>query len=254
MAMGLDPQTLDGVLAFLGGADLVRFGGASRGANAASAARLGTLERGGWQCSQGRSLVFALSQQVVLMLAAAIDADEDDDDDDDEDRRYRTRSRSRSRQRSRLRPRDKGMNPHANLIVDHRRLLGTPLFGRGAWDYAQRIIGRAPFFGSEWWARPALLECVAVALLDSHCAFCAVHLHADEAEDVIYEYGRPHDVRHVCSACNRIQVEHHARWVKNNNVREARLRQRAWRWCTKENAECFNWHHFSQDKCDCACH
>lgn len=244
MAAGLDPQALDGVLAFLGGADLVRFGGASRGANAASAARLGELERGGWRCSQGQSLVFALSQAVVLMLAAAVDADDEDDDGDD--RGYRTRSR--------LRPRDKGMNPRANLIVDHRRLLGTPLFGRGAWDYAQRIIGRAPFFGSEWWVRPALLECVSLALLDSHCAFCAVHLHAGEAEDVIYEFGRPDNVRQVCSPCNRIQIVHHARWVKNNNVREARLRQRAWRWCTKENPECYNWHHGTQEKCDCACH
>lgn len=240
----LDTSVIDEVFAFLGGEDLVRLGGASRGTMVAVAARLDALAvQEHWlQQPQVVSLVHALSQDIVLRLQAH--ADEEDRQDAAQMNNGRW-----------LRLRNAARNPRANLMAKPSHLLGIPLiYGNQTWHAATRFLGFEPFSGGEWWVRPGLLEAVALALLDPHCAFCGVHLHADTAEDVIYEFGAPHNVRQVCSTCNRIQIGHHHRFVKNSAVRSARLAGRVWQWCTQDNPVCYRYHHGSQNRCDCDCH
>jgi hypothetical protein len=240
----LHTSVMDEVLAFLDGGDLVRLGGASRNTMAAATARLDSLAaQEHWlQQPQALSLVHGLSQDIVLRLQAKADREDRQDAAQIENGRW-------------MRPRGAAQNPRANLMAKTSHLLGVPLiYGNQTWHAATRFFGFEPFSGGEWWVRPGLLEAVAVALLDPHCAFCGIHLHADEAEDVIYELGAPHNVRQVCGTCNRIQNTHHHRFLKNSAVRSARLARRAWKWCTRDNPECYQYHHASQDHCDCACH
>jgi hypothetical protein len=239
---------LDEVLSFLDGADLVRLGGAGREAREAVGRRLDALAAFGptWEQPQARSLVCALSRDIVLRLAA--ESVREDRLDDATTRRVNVKGRW-------LRVRFGARNPRANLLAEHRRLLGIPLiYGTQTWHAATHFLGFEPFSGQEWWVRPGLLPVVAIALLDSHCAFCGVHLTADVAEDVIYHYGAPQNVRQVCGTCNRIQQTHHARFVKNHAVRSARMARRVWKSCTQDNPECYQWHHASQDRCECICH
>lgn len=243
----LPPAALDSVLAFLDGAQLIRFGGASRRALDCVRERLDYLARGEWRSPQGWSVTAALSQSVVLALSAQATENAHNE------RLALPTTAPLGPWTGRLRPQPAWRDPRANLLVEHRRLLGGPLYGRLAWEAAELMLGRPPIDEHSWWARPGLRDQVALAIMDAHCAFCASRLRVDEAEDVIYEQGQ-RVVRQVCGFCNRAQVPHYTRWLKNNCTRNARYAKRVWFFCNQDNPECFNWHHGTQDRCECLCH
>ena len=254
--MQMPVALVDGVTSFLQWKDVIAFGSTSKAAAEAAGTRLDayvteiTMEP--HVLGEGFRLVHALSQTIVLALAANSDAEDMHESALEEINFWNDFGRS-GRGGYALRPRQLQLNPRSNLLKDHRLLLGRPLYGRMAWEAASLILGGPPFH-SEWWARPKILEAAALALKDAHCALCALHLDQDQAENVIYERGAPQNARQLCSVCNSRQTRHLTRQVKNDMVRVQRNSRRAWKWCTHENPECYNYHHSSQDRCECECH
>ena len=255
MLLCMPTSLVDNVTVYLGWRDVLSLGAVSRAATAAASARINTYveELAEHPAGQGVSLVRALSQSIVLSLSARAVTEEIHEDRLQETGYWGEFSRS-GRGGHGLRPRGARQDPRANLLKEHRLLLGRPLYGGMAWNAASIVLGRPPFEGDEWWARPALLEAVAIALKSAHCAFCGMYLETETAEDVIYERGAPSNVRQLCSVCNTAQTGHITRQVKNDMVRLHRQSRRLWKFCTQENPACYNWHHATQDKCDCECH
>lgn len=255
MLLLLPTHLVDNVTVYLEWRDVLSLGAVSSAATGAASTRINTYveDLAKQAAGQGVSLVRALSQSVVLALSARAVTEEMH-----EGRLHETGYWGESSRGGRggydLRPRGALRDPRANLLKEHRLLLGRPLYGAMAWNAASVVLGRPPFEGDEWWASRKLLEAVAIALKNAHCAFCGVYLEAENAEDVIYELGAPHNVRHLCSVCNTAQSRHITRQVKNDLVRVYRQSRRLWKFCTQENPECYNWHHATQDRCECECH
>jgi hypothetical protein len=238
-----------GVLDFLSGEDLVRLGGVCGAARAAAGGRLdraaAALASGGpaAAAAQGRGLASAVSRAVVLAIADRPDAEAADEAADD--------AAAPRRLRERWAPRD----PAAALRPDHRRATGPRLHGGDAWAAACRHLGEDRF-SAAWWARPELIAAAGLALLDAHCAFCAKHLPADVAESLTLRFDMTAS-RAVCAACNELYRPHHARFMRNDVARLARLRasrKRAWPFCSHRNEACMDYHHARQGACECPCH
>lgn len=162
MLLLLPTYLVDNVTLYLEWRDVLSFGGVSSAALAAASSRINTyvedLAKG-----QGASLVRALSQSIVLALSARAVTEEMHEDILQETSYWGDFSRS-GRGGHVLRPRGARRDPRANLLKEHRLLLGRPLYGGMAWNAASVVLGSPPFEGDEWWARPALLEAVAIAL------------------------------------------------------------------------------------------
>jgi hypothetical protein len=257
MLLRLPTPLVDSVTGYIEWRDVLSLGAVSKAAAEAASTRIDAyMEELAVQPAtegQGVLLARALSQSIVLALSASIEAEEMYESSLLENGYWGDEFSRSGRGGHALRPRGMRQDPRANLLKDHRLLLGRPLYGRVAWYSASVVLGRPPF-GDEWWSRPRLIDAVALALKEAHCGFCGKHLDAENAEDVIYERGAPHNVRHLCSICNAAQSGHIMRQVKNDLVRVRRESRRLWKFCTQENPACYNWHHGTQDRCECPCH
>lgn len=93
------------------------------------------------------------------------------------------------------------------------------------------------------------------------CGLCGDHLHLRDAKPLnpwLRFWESPSRVEqidqdHACERCNTAIAPHLSRFAKNSDALAARRSSYVFP-CRQDNAECYEWHHATQDRCDCACH
>jgi hypothetical protein len=93
------------------------------------------------------------------------------------------------------------------------------------------------------------------------CGFCGDHMHLRDAKGMFLwlRFWRPphHDEQiredHACERCHTAAALHISRFTANSDALASRRKGYAFP-CRYDNSECFQWHHATQERCDCACH